>query len=197
MLSKKRITKALNRLCGCAGWSAPVLFVNPRKTGFLASRPISCLSPTTLINSLGGILIRTPYLTLEKQFDPLCKIMFAGQCILLKCAKLLNHTIYFFYQILHSYTFSWIRTTVLQAVELHKRSPRPLSLEQLTYITLPMLVRLELHYPWVCTIITMWVLHDPWVCTTITMWVHPSVRPWSVSENAHHGSRTLLSVDLV
>ena len=25
VLSKKRITKALIRLCGCAGWSAPVL----------------------------------------------------------------------------------------------------------------------------------------------------------------------------
>ena len=30
MLSKKRITKALIRLHGCAGWSAPLLFANPR-----------------------------------------------------------------------------------------------------------------------------------------------------------------------
>ena len=29
ILSKKRITKALIRLCGCAGCSAPVLFANP------------------------------------------------------------------------------------------------------------------------------------------------------------------------
>ena len=29
VLSKKRITKALIRLHGCAGWSAPVLFANP------------------------------------------------------------------------------------------------------------------------------------------------------------------------
>ena len=29
LLSKKRITKALIRLRGCAGWSAPVLFANP------------------------------------------------------------------------------------------------------------------------------------------------------------------------
>ena len=29
VLSKKRITKALIRLRGCAGWSAPVLFANP------------------------------------------------------------------------------------------------------------------------------------------------------------------------
>ena len=29
VLSKKRITKALIRMRGCAGWSAPVLFVNP------------------------------------------------------------------------------------------------------------------------------------------------------------------------
>ena len=28
-LSKKRITKALIRLCRCAGWSAPLLFANP------------------------------------------------------------------------------------------------------------------------------------------------------------------------
>ena len=34
ILSKKRITKALIRLCGCAGWSAPVLFANPRRQGF-------------------------------------------------------------------------------------------------------------------------------------------------------------------
>ena len=34
MLSKKRITKALIRLRGCAGWSAPVLFANPRRQGF-------------------------------------------------------------------------------------------------------------------------------------------------------------------
>ena len=31
VLSEKRITKALIRLRGCAGWSAPVLFANPRR----------------------------------------------------------------------------------------------------------------------------------------------------------------------
>ena len=31
ILSKKRITKALIRLRGCAGWSAPVLFANHRR----------------------------------------------------------------------------------------------------------------------------------------------------------------------
>ena len=41
VLYKTRITKALIRLRGCAGWSAPVMFANPPKTGFLASRPIS------------------------------------------------------------------------------------------------------------------------------------------------------------
>ena len=34
ILSKKRITKALIRLHGCAGWSAPVLFANPRRQVF-------------------------------------------------------------------------------------------------------------------------------------------------------------------
>ena len=31
ILSNKRITKALIRLCVCAGWSAPLLFVNHRR----------------------------------------------------------------------------------------------------------------------------------------------------------------------
>ena len=30
ILSKKRITKVLIRLRGCAGWSAPLLFANPK-----------------------------------------------------------------------------------------------------------------------------------------------------------------------
>ena len=41
ILSKNRITKALIRLRGSAGWSVPVLFRKPPKIGFLASRPIS------------------------------------------------------------------------------------------------------------------------------------------------------------
>ena len=39
ILSNKRITKALIRLHGSAGWSVPLLFANT-KTGFLAPRPI-------------------------------------------------------------------------------------------------------------------------------------------------------------
>ena len=35
VLYKTGITKALIRLCGCAGWSAPVLFANPRRQVFL------------------------------------------------------------------------------------------------------------------------------------------------------------------
>ena len=31
LVSKKRITKALIKLRGCAGWSAPVLFANPEE----------------------------------------------------------------------------------------------------------------------------------------------------------------------
>ena len=34
ILSKKRITKALIRLRGCAGWSAPVLFANSGRQVF-------------------------------------------------------------------------------------------------------------------------------------------------------------------
>ena len=42
LLSKKRTTKALIRLRGCAGWSAPVLFANPRKQGFSRLGPNGC-----------------------------------------------------------------------------------------------------------------------------------------------------------
>ena len=38
ILSKKRITKALISLRGCAGWSAPVLFATPRRQ--VTSRPM-------------------------------------------------------------------------------------------------------------------------------------------------------------
>ena len=40
ILYNKQITKALIRLCGWAGWSAPLLFVRkPLKTGFLVRGP--------------------------------------------------------------------------------------------------------------------------------------------------------------
>ena len=53
ILSKKRITKALIRQCGCAGWSVPVLFANPRRQIFLASSPniMASGSDATLFNS--------------------------------------------------------------------------------------------------------------------------------------------------
>ena len=59
ILFKKQITKVLIRQRGCAGWSAPMLFPNPLKTGFLALRPISCIKSTVksgivAINSLQG-----------------------------------------------------------------------------------------------------------------------------------------------
>ena len=38
-LSKNRITKVLIRLRGCAGWSAPVLFTNPRRQVFSRRGP--------------------------------------------------------------------------------------------------------------------------------------------------------------
>ena len=39
LLSNKRITKALIRLRGCAGWSAPVLFAKPRRQVFSRQGP--------------------------------------------------------------------------------------------------------------------------------------------------------------
>ena len=39
VLSNKLITKALIRLCRCAGWSAPLLFANPRRQVFSRRGP--------------------------------------------------------------------------------------------------------------------------------------------------------------
>ena len=39
VLFKKRMIKALIRLRGCAGWSAPVLFANPRRQVFSRQGP--------------------------------------------------------------------------------------------------------------------------------------------------------------
>ena len=41
ILSKKRITKVLIILRVCAGWSAPLLFANPRRQVFLCGGPDS------------------------------------------------------------------------------------------------------------------------------------------------------------
>ena len=40
ILDKNRTTKALIRLCECAGWSTPLLFANPRRQVFSRHGPI-------------------------------------------------------------------------------------------------------------------------------------------------------------
>ena len=47
------MTKALNRLRGCAGWSAPVLFANPQRQVFSRRGPIikTCKNNVTLADS--------------------------------------------------------------------------------------------------------------------------------------------------
>ena len=49
ILSNERITKALIRLRGCAGWSAPLLFIKPRSLGF------SCRGPNKMLVIRAGI----------------------------------------------------------------------------------------------------------------------------------------------
>ena len=56
-LSNKQITKALIRLCGCAGWSAPLLFANHRRQVFshhgpFDSGPLLYVNYPTSISSL-------------------------------------------------------------------------------------------------------------------------------------------------
>ena len=49
VLSKKRITKALIRLRGCAGWSAPLLFANHQRQVFSGRGPYSMIGFVRLI----------------------------------------------------------------------------------------------------------------------------------------------------
>ena len=60
VLSKTRITKALIRLRRCAGWSAPVLFVNPRRHVFLRQGPVGIIqkiSPNMIYHNIPSSLI--------------------------------------------------------------------------------------------------------------------------------------------
>ena len=50
ILSKKRITYALIRLRGCAGWSAPVLFANPQRQVFSRPGPYLVYDAPTIIS---------------------------------------------------------------------------------------------------------------------------------------------------
>ena len=56
VLSKKRITKALIRLRGYQGWSAPLLFANLRRQVFLRRGPYNDIS---INNALTDIKLRT------------------------------------------------------------------------------------------------------------------------------------------
>ena len=56
ILSKKRITKALIRLRGCAGWSAPVLFASPRRQVFSRRGPYSIVKSPVKHGRLIGIM---------------------------------------------------------------------------------------------------------------------------------------------
>ena len=77
ILSKKRITKALIRLCGCAGWSAPVLFTNPRRQAFSPRSPYEL----STVSSLGVqyfvfrfILVELRLVTFNEVKDHPCHI---------------------------------------------------------------------------------------------------------------------------
>ena len=59
ILTKKRITKALIRLRGCPGWSAPVLFANPRRQVFSRRGPNGNSNKQRLNNKRINILERT------------------------------------------------------------------------------------------------------------------------------------------
>ena len=61
----KRITKALIRLRGCAGWSAPVLFANPRRQVFSRRGPYLLQEIDTLL----AVTIRFGVYNRGCQFD--------------------------------------------------------------------------------------------------------------------------------
>ena len=64
VLSKKRITKVLIRLCKCTGWSAPVLFANRRRQVFSRRGPNNFVYP---------------YLTIREVLE--CKLIYSKTCV--------------------------------------------------------------------------------------------------------------------
>ena len=68
VLYKTRITKALFRLRGCAGWSAPVLFANPRRQ---VSSRCGPFSPRSAIHYLVFFLVFAIILTRKRLHDAL------------------------------------------------------------------------------------------------------------------------------
>ena len=56
VLSKTRITKALIRLRGCAGWSAPVLFATPRRQVFSRQGPANLDQQISTLYTFGSLM---------------------------------------------------------------------------------------------------------------------------------------------
>ena len=65
LLSNKRITKALIRLRGCAGWSAPVLFTNLRRQIFSRRGPNNII---LIMENRTKLKQHCPFLTLVMSF---------------------------------------------------------------------------------------------------------------------------------
>ena len=57
ILSNKRKTKALIRLCGCAGWFVPVLFANPRRQVFSRRGPCAHIPITAHWDCLSSVWV--------------------------------------------------------------------------------------------------------------------------------------------
>ena len=66
ILSKKRITKALIRLCRCAGWSAPLLFANTEDR--FSHVVAHILSGSTLITKVQVYINQTLFAQLQETF---------------------------------------------------------------------------------------------------------------------------------
>ena len=76
-LSKKRITKALIRLRGCAGWSVPVLFANPRRQVFSRRGPYIIayfMFPLVLKQSSSVLCRDAPYNNDVRLLSSVCHI---------------------------------------------------------------------------------------------------------------------------
>ena len=87
ILSKKQKKKALIRLRGCAGWSAPVLFTNPRRQGFSRRGPYySCIyDPCNSEWTASHVFFWFVFLNSHRKFILFCWIVLHFICFTKRC----------------------------------------------------------------------------------------------------------------
>ena len=95
MLSNKQITKALIRLSGCAGWSAPLLLAIPRRQVFSRRGPlvIGCNNSHKISNDIQLLKVKTEIVVALFGWIFFFQIKYGKYSFIYKITKQLLHAI--------------------------------------------------------------------------------------------------------